>query len=329
MFDNRGIIGLLDKEHGYVDFLTSYSDVMPTILDLCAVPPHGRPKMEGSSLLPLLNKFTARNDVLRKNGWEIISRPADEDGFWTNRAIVVDTQRIPYPLKWRLSCVMKGSMRLINGSELFDLRSDSEKRVNISTKYSAVVSELRKDYDMWWSICARQFDNLAAVHIGSSQYPLVKLTTMSLRNEKGDVVFLQVGVRVAQQCLGWWDIYAERDASYIIALRRWPEETLYSILDGIKGCDVDQGPDDSFIEFPFKPWYADGSPIDVNGAAVKLDNEESVHIDICRDDVAANISLNICKGDHKLRAWFLGQRCADSSCDVPVLCHNCSSSGRR
>jgi arylsulfatase B len=116
---------------------TAYIDVMPTLLDLCGLPtPVGR-DFHGRSLAALARGAAAGSD-------------------WTDRVLVTDTQRVPRPIKWRLSCVMLRDWRLINGEALYDLASDPGQRTDVAAAHPAVVAELRAAYEAWWTLCERR-----------------------------------------------------------------------------------------------------------------------------------------------------------------------------
>ena len=58
--------------------------------------------------------------------------------------LVTDTQRVPRPIKWRLSCVMRGDWRLIDGKALYDLATDPGQRRDVAADHPALVEELRE-----------------------------------------------------------------------------------------------------------------------------------------------------------------------------------------
>lgn len=265
-----------------ISALTSYIDFMPTLLDFCGVK---CPEVEGRSLRPLIQSKTVTPE-------------------FANRALVVDTQRLAHPVKWRLSSVMKGDWRMINGRELYDLSSDPEQRHDIAIQHPALVTELRGEYEKWWTLCSRQFDEVSPTHIGSAKCPQVNLTTQELRNEDSNVVYHQGQVRAGQACLGWWDIFAEQDCAYEVILRRWPEETGYAITGGIEGFDVDPGPD-AFLSPTEVQMYRDGKALDLYGAMLKID-DRSWYQDLGTDAKEATFTVEIKKGLHTLRAWFSG-----------------------
>jgi len=259
--------------------LSSYTDFMPTLLDLCGI---GCPEVEGLSL------------PLQKN----CSRD------WENRVLVTDTQRVPYPIKWRLSCVMKKDWRLICGRELYDLSNDPEQRHDISAAYPAVVRELRNEYEKWWALCERQLKFDSAAHIGSDICPQVDLTTMEMHNDDSNVVWHQGQVRKGQVSLGWWNIVAEQDGTYEFVLRRWPQETGYAIRAGIEGFDGDMGLEE-FLAPSTIDWYRDGKAVDVYGATLRV-NDSSLYQDLTDESKEAVFTVELKKGPHALRAWFSG-----------------------
>jgi arylsulfatase A-like enzyme len=257
-----------------IDALASYTDIMPTLLDFCGI---DCPEVEGTRLFKDLAP---------------------------TRSLVTDTQRLPHPIKWRLSCVMKNDWRLINGRELYDLSTDPEQRTDISADHPDTVAELRADYEAWWALCSRQFNEVSPSHIGSDRCAQVDLTTMEMRNDDSDVVWHQGQVRAGQSCLGWWDLFAETAGTYELILRRWPEETGYAVRAGIDGVDIDPGPDE-FLADSTLDWYRGGRAIDISGAALKID-EQSLYMDLEEDAAEAVFTVELTQGAHTLRAWFSG-----------------------
>lgn len=254
--------------------LANYTDVMPTLLNLCGI---ASPGMEGT-------------DLFQKTD------PA--------RVLVTDTQRIAYPIKWRLSCVMKENWRLICGRELYDLSTDPEQRNDLSAQHPDVVADLRAEYEKWWELCSRQFNQVSPAHIGAAACPEVNLTTMEMCNDDSDVVWHQGQVRAGQPCLGWWNVFAEQSGHYEITLRRWPQESGHAIPDGIKGFDADISPD-GFLAESTLSWYRDGRAIDVYGAALRID-DQSWYQDLREKSNEVVFTVKLKKGMHTLRAWFSG-----------------------
>jgi len=169
--------------NGTTQVLSSYVDIMPTLLDLCGVEiPEGR-SFHGESLRPLLE--------------------GEENPAWKDRAIVTDTQRIAHPLKWRLSCVMQNDWRLVNKTELYHLESDPGQETNVAAEYPERVQALQQEYETWWDLCAQQIRDEIPISIGAPEQELAILRTHDLRNEQdGDTVWNQAQVRKGLECHG-------------------------------------------------------------------------------------------------------------------------------
>lgn len=268
-----------------VDANTAYIDLMPTLLDLCGVAvPKGR-SFHGLSLAGL-----ARGEP---------AGPA-----WDERVLVTDTQRAPRPIKWRLSCVMRGDWRLINGEALYDLARDSGQREDVAAAHPDVVAELREAYEAWWTLCERQADDDIPISIGAEAEPVALLTSHDLRNDEGDGVWNQGQVRRGEACAGYWEVRVERAGLYEFALRRWPKEAGHALRDGMEGADVDFRRD-AIAEMDW--WfYEGGAALAIDAASLEVDGRRA-SVAVGESDDAARLRLALEAGVVKLRAWFSGE----------------------
>lgn len=275
--------------------LAAYIDVMPTLLDLCGVQvPPGR-AFHGASLAPLLR-----------------GEPAGPE--WTERILVTDTQRVPRPIKWRLSCVMKGDWRLINGEALYDLATDPGQRRDAAGEHPDVVAELRAAYEAWWTLCERQADDDIPIPVGAR--PQTLLTSHDLRNDEGDGVWNQGQVRQGAPCAGYWEIAVERSGRYELALRRWPAEAGHALRAGIEGADVAFRRD---AVAAHDHWlYEGGEALAIDEARVEVDGEIAAQIRVAGKDAAAIVHVELAAGPHRLRAWFCGEGLQQSPYYVEV-----------
>ena len=98
-------------------------DILPTFIELCGL---SAPKI----------KFGGPNisDLLYTEGKE-----------WPDRALVVESQRVVNPIKWRKSAVMTDRWRLVNGKELFDLKADPKQANDIAAHIPKSSSDCGKN----------------------------------------------------------------------------------------------------------------------------------------------------------------------------------------
>jgi arylsulfatase A-like enzyme len=267
-----------------IDALTSYTDFMPTILDLCdvAVPPersfHGlslRPALEGRSQPELQERIT-----------------------------VADTQRIAHPVKWRKSSVMKSSWRLVNGTELFDIAADPSERRDVSADHPGVVAELRRGYDAWWGLVSSQFLRDTPIALGQDQEP-VKLTTHDLRNDTCSVAWNQGQVRAGMVCAGYWAVDVRNAGRYRIELRRWPEETGRALAAGIEGDDVEWRRD--CIQEKHAAMYSGGEAVPIRWARLAVGGR-AYHVEVKATDEACTFEVDLLEGPDELSAAFFDRR---------------------
>jgi arylsulfatase A-like enzyme len=246
------------KSHADVDRLSAHIDVLPTLIDLCGLKKPTEVKFDGASLAPLL-KGTAGN--------------------WPDRTLLVHSQRIEHPKKWRKSAVMTQRWRLINGKELYDIQADPAQKKDIADANHDVVEKLRQSYEQWWADLSPAFDKYCYIVIGSDKQNPTRL--MSHDWHGPNPVWSQEAVLNGVVSNGFWAVEIERDGVYEFDLRRWPAEVDAAINDVI----------------------ADGKAIDATKARLKVaDKDLSRPIPADAHYVRFQVELKACKT--RLQTWF-------------------------
>lgn len=237
-----GVVGGCD-----IDTLTSYTDFMPTILDLCGVRVPENRTFHGRSLKPLI--------------------AGERGGAWDERILVTDTQRVARPVKWQKSCVMKNRWRLVNGRELYDLATDPRQTTDIASDHPERVAELRSGYDTWWNLVSEQSDRDIPFHIGDMEDEVV-LTTHDIRNEACQCAWNQSQVRKGFAVAGYWEIDVRQTGRYRFEMRRWPREAGHALAHGFTGEDVEIRWDCIFERS--QQLYRDGAALNIRWGRLEM-----------------------------------------------------------
>jgi arylsulfatase A-like enzyme len=112
-----------------VEALAGHVDVLPTLLDICGVKRKDGPPLDGRSFKPMLEgKATSWND---------------DRQFFTWRGVRSENSLYP-------GAVRTQRYNLINGKELYDIKSDPGERANIAAQHPEKVAELRQAYEAWF-----------------------------------------------------------------------------------------------------------------------------------------------------------------------------------
>ncbi|MBK1832195.1 arylsulfatase [Verrucomicrobiaceae bacterium R5-34] len=200
-----------------IEQLTAHIDILPTFIELCGLETP-EVKYDGSSI----------KELLYTDGEQ-----------WPARTLVVETQRVVTPEKWRHCAVMTDQWRLVNGKELYDIRKDPKQANDIAAQHPEVVAKLRADYDVFWNDVSKEHDLTSYMVIGSDHSPLVALSSHDWLINKLPP-WHQNHIRngsVAEE--SYWAIEVERAGDYEISLRRWPVEADKAINDGTYGKAFD------------------------------------------------------------------------------------------
>lgn len=182
--------------------LTANIDLLPTLADLCRVPLAKETALDGRNLAPMLRGDEAEIE---------------------NRTIVVDSQRIDHPEKWRQCAVMTQHWRLIDGKELYDLRTDRGQKRDIAAEHPDVVARLRQDYEAWWSSVSKRFDEYCNIPIGPDSAPVTHLNCHDWHRPE-ITLHDQPEFLAGKEWNGFWAIAVPQGGEYCFELRRWPVE---------------------------------------------------------------------------------------------------------
>ena len=116
-----------------IDRVTAHIDILPTLVELVGGTSPSE-QVEGRSLLTLLD---------------------DEKSPWDDRYLFTHQGRWktgaePNDFQWRNFAVRNAAFRLVNNTELYDMRTDPGQTRNVIDEHPEVVAQMRAAYDKWW-----------------------------------------------------------------------------------------------------------------------------------------------------------------------------------
>ena len=261
-----------------VDTITSYVDVVPTLIDYCRVPSPKGVNFDGVNIRPLIEN-KAKN--------------------WPDRILVTDSQRVRDPIKWRKSSVMTDQWRLVNGEELYDINADPSQKKNIAADNPKVVKRLTKFYDAWWEEIVPTFGQPTAIYLGANA-PLANPVTLTCHDwiADGSTPWNQRHIRNAEKKpsnTGFWAVDVKTEGEYTVELRRWPKEA-----DRAIAASLPTGSDVPGVR-PFRA--APGKPFAAVKAHLKLGGQE-LTLPVKRNAKSVTFKLKLKPGRDELWAKF-------------------------
>lgn len=254
-----------------ISTLASHIDFMPTLVDICSLTIPNDLDFDGVSLRPLIE------------GQEL------ED-----RILCVDTQRAEDLVKYKHRCVMQGEWRLVNDSELYNLRTDPSQKKNLAEQHPGKLERLNKYYEEWWTRNSVRADDFQYAVIDPNSENLLTVHDSHTLNDKIPA-WNQNHIRQGVQTKGDWCVEISQPGEYEFALQRWPVEAEAALRE-----DVIQGRD-----FPNGKPAVTGTALDITGARLIIgDYNKTQEISKDSNERAIKFTANLKAGQYRLNADF-------------------------
>ena len=186
-----------------INELTAHIDILPTLIDLCALDSAPDLDLDGLSLVPLIN---------------------DPEKQLPDRSIVIQLQP-DNPQKWHHTVVMNGPWRLVNNEELYDVRTDPAQENDIAAANVRQMAVIRQDYHHFWQAIAPHFTQYSVIPVGTEHENPVLLSARDWHPTHGRVPWKQAWADdPAYNANGFWMIDIVTAGNYTIELRAGPHE---------------------------------------------------------------------------------------------------------
>lgn len=209
-----GIAGGRDLEP-----VTAHIDIMPTLIELCGLE---KPDVEfdGKSLRPLLE---------------------NENADWPSRRIVVESQRVYDPIKYRNFAVLSDRWRLVGKDKLFDARGgDRAQEHDVAAKNPEAVQSMLASYEEFWADVSREHHLVTRPVVGARDANPAILnshdwTTVGFWHQN----HIREPFKQKAEPFGTWVMDVSKGGWYQISVRRWAAEADVAITDAYVGQPVD------------------------------------------------------------------------------------------
>lgn len=230
--------------------LSAHIDILPTLAELCHLTISSELKLDGTSLVPILK---GKKDALR------------------NRTLIVHSQRIETPEKWRKSSVMTERWRLVNQMELYDIQHDPGQTKNIASEFPGVVKYLSAEYEKWWESLKPRFTEYVAIGVGSRFENPAHLTCHDWHAPIQQVPWNHQQIAKNPIANGFWIVNVEAPGTYEITLRCRPESAHHPLKKGVARIQI---------------------------------GDQKQQQDIDEGDLSTTFTLDLTKGQKKLQTWL-------------------------
>ena len=245
-------------------------------------------------MLPTLASLTGINFTPKKklDGINVSSYFLGE-GNIPDRFMVTDTQFNQWPQKGKRSCVMKGTWRLVNGNELYDVSQDPGQENNLAAQYPEKVQEMNAQYDLWWNDVISE-TKFSTIPLGLSGVTEV-LYSYDAHSGNELPVWNQKFVREAK-AMAPSPFYVDfiESGKYKFTLRRWPKES---------GLALGEAATDTQEETPWFDGVIKGKALQFAKAHVTV-GDKKAEADVDNTATGASIEMEVTSGENQLTAWF-------------------------
>ncbi|KJD36360.1 hypothetical protein PW52_04995 [Tamlana sedimentorum] len=209
------------------------------------------------------------------------------------RYLVTDTQRVPWPIKGKNSCVMDDNWRLINGKELYDISVDPGQENNVADANPEKVAEMNAFYEAWWQEIIKE-TKFSVIDLGVRS--MDALTCHDARTIDFYPPWNQQLIRAGKPMEpAPFTVNFVRAGKYKFHLRRWPSESGLALGAELKDGRAATRNTEAIVN---------GKAMQFKKAYVKVGEAEKVSVAVDNNAEAAVLEMEVPKGETKLLAYF-------------------------
>ncbi len=251
--------------------LTAHVDMLPTLVTLTG------------------HKFTSTKTM---DGTDISSYLLGEENEAPSRLLVTDTQRVPWPVKGKNSCVMEGNWRLIKGTELYNIGDDPGQTTNLADQHSDRVEKMNAFYESWWEDVIQE-TKFSVIELGADASDVI--TCHDARTTDKHPPWNQRMIRQGKPMEpAKYTVKFVKPGKYKFSLRRWPVAS---------GLALGAAIEDAVPGTPFMDDRIAGRAMKFTKAYLEI-GDEAYSADLDNSAQAATIEAEVKVGETELLAYF-------------------------
>lgn len=197
--------------------LAAHIDLLPTICEYAGVKPPRGLRIDGKSLVPLLEGRT---------------------GGWADRTFFTQWHRGDQPIPRESAAVVTERYKLVlqrdlpNGCELFDLANDPGETTNLAEAMPQIAADLRRRYDYWLdAVSATRGYAPPRIYVGAPQENPVTLTRQDWRGPRA-------GYAEETGVLGHWEVDVRHGGAYRARLEGLPADSIRTARFRLNGVEA-------------------------------------------------------------------------------------------
>lgn len=175
---------------GKIPQMAAHIDIMPTLLEACGTKLPKDLKIDGRSLMPLMEGKSSE---------------------WKPRTLFFQWHRGDRPNPHQNAAASDGRWKLVEGKELYDLQADPGESTNLATKHPEIATKLRNEYDAWFrDVSSTRNYECPKIYLGAKEDNPVTLTRQDWRGTKAGW---------DPSAIGHWEVDVRAEAKYNVTLR--------------------------------------------------------------------------------------------------------------